>query len=351
MYLKEGDVYRIVDVSALVSGLEDGEAYLLNADIKGFFLTKTEKFKIPKKIYGNSEKIADRVLKRYNETGKSLGVALTGLKGSGKSLTAKMICLKSNMPTIIVNTNFSGSGFESLISKLSEEKGIIVLFDEFEKVYAKDQENLLSLLDGTIVHNCIFIFTTNNKYNHYLENRLSRIHYHIEYKGLDSETIEEVIDDLLINKEYRSELLNILEFMNEVNLDLLICFISEINMFDESPSKVLPYLNIIVESQKYEVKCFVSGIEVELYNPKRNMVLFEEEYFLELKSGKLELLKPLISEKIYDKLTELDDNGIDLKLFQFKKDGKNYVFKLTEDILLIFTKDSVKEFSFSNLKF
>ena len=349
MYLKSGKDYRVVDATTLVNELDNNGIYLLNSDMQGFFLSKTDSFKIPSKIYGDSVRIADRVIQRYRNTNKSIGVALTGLKGSGKSLTAKLISQKSNLPTIIVNSHYTGANFETLISDLSKSSGVVIFFDEFDKVYSQKQEELLSLLDGTIQHNCIFIFTTNSKYNTYLENRLSRIHYHIKYEGLDLTTINEVIDDLLVDKQWKPQLLNVLGMIGQVNLDLLISYISEINMFNESPLEILPYLNIAMDNQKYQLSVFINGEEIKSMTSERNMTLFRDHVYVECSNTEEDILKSKLSPELFEFFSKnVDDVTIDLKKYSYLKEGNSYIFKLHDCIALKISKIEEKPFSFSN---
>ncbi len=63
----------------------------------------------------------------------NMGVLLNGVKGTGKSVTAKLICneLKNFLPIIIVDKAYEG--LPQFISKIQQE--VIIFIDEFEKVF------------------------------------------------------------------------------------------------------------------------------------------------------------------------------------------------------------------------
>lgn len=130
--------------------------------------------------------------------------------------------------------------------------------EEFEKIYSEQKGNqsaLLSIMDGVFEGKKLFLLTCNNELeiNDALISRPSRIYYSKEYFGLEPEVISEVIDDLLINKEYKQELERICFILGSVNMDSLISIIDEMNRYEESPSEVLKYLNVKPEDAFYEI--------------------------------------------------------------------------------------------------
>lgn len=71
---------------------------------------------------------------------------LTGIKGSGKTVTSKQICNRLGLPVIVVPKNF-----ERLTPFLNDIKqNVIVLFDEYEKIFKDEDAILLPLMDGAM---------------------------------------------------------------------------------------------------------------------------------------------------------------------------------------------------------
>jgi len=89
-------------------------------------------------------------MRTFTDRSNSTGVLLTGEKGSGKTLLAKHLSIMGydmGIPTIVINSAWTGDSFNKLIQDI--EQPLIVMFDEFEKVYNREeQEKMLTLLDG-----------------------------------------------------------------------------------------------------------------------------------------------------------------------------------------------------------
>ena len=197
------------------------------------------------KFYGDTS-IVKHWLTSYNVTARNTGIILTGIKGSGKTLLSKKCAIDSGLPIIIIDAPYADDEFVSFIT--NPELGDVCIFiDEFEKVYSKkdNAHSLLSILDGAFNTHNLFIFTCNSMYdNEYLINRPSRIKYRTHFESLPEETINEVIQDLLIYPEYADEIRKILLEINIVTFDLLITLINETNIFKESPILLAKNLNI-----------------------------------------------------------------------------------------------------------
>src|ERR1700744_745758 len=59
----------------------------------GFYFTQFDSFKLPKKVYGNHQADALRILNTFSQRPSTTGVLLTGEKGSGKTLLTKTIAV------------------------------------------------------------------------------------------------------------------------------------------------------------------------------------------------------------------------------------------------------------------
>lgn len=241
--------------------------YIIKVDPFGnMFLEQIENFTFNGKQYGDNIRHTERIMTTFMSRGASTGVMLAGEKGSGKSLLAKSLSIagaKFNIPTIVINSPFKGDAFNKLIQDINQP--CIVLFDEFEKVYDKDdQEAILTLLDGVFPSKKLFILTCNDKYriDTHMRNRPGRIYYMIDFKGLDAEFITEYCNDNLDDKSYIDKICSIASLFEEFNFDMLKALVEEMNRYKESPQDALRMLNAKPEfdaGSKYNVTLKVDG--------------------------------------------------------------------------------------------
>ena len=237
-----------VDGSSIVNELPVGVYTASFHPMKGYFLTASESFTLPQKIYGASNNRSARILKTFEDrSATSTGVLLIGEKGSGKTLLAKSLSvdgMKKGYPTILISSDLRGPDFNDFIAQLPP---CIVLFDEFEKVYGKEeQQELLSLLDGVVNTHKLYVLTANDKFqiDSHFSNRPGRIFYYLEYGGIDEKTITEFCEDKLKNKNYIPEIVSIAKYMGVFTFDMLSCLVEETNRQSCKPSECLDMLNI-----------------------------------------------------------------------------------------------------------
>lgn len=170
----------------------------------GFWLTKHDDLVINEgTIYGDHARKADKILKSFQISARNFGVILSGKKGIGKSLLARMIANKSienDMPVIIVDAAISG--ISNFLSSIQQE--VTIIFDEFEKTFRKTDDSdpqieMLSLFDGIDNGKKLFVITCNNPrdLNEFLVNRPGRFHYHFEITCPAPEEIRAYMTDKL----------------------------------------------------------------------------------------------------------------------------------------------------------
>lgn len=255
---------------------------------RGFYLSRVEDFTLPKKLYGTTRQVASRILETYKDRPNTTGVLLNGTKGSGKSLAMKQVSvegLKQGISTIIVGSAYCGEGFNKFISSITEEA--ILIFDEFEKVYDKDQQNqLLTLFDGIFSTKKLFILTVNDRYsvNEYMQNRPGRIYYNIRYNGLESAFIREYCEDRLEDQSYMESILAYSGLFTDFNFDMLQALVEELNRYKETVAQALEVLNIKHTGSlpTYNIEYFTSkGEKVPEKNigPKVTRRLLTDEVF------------------------------------------------------------------------
>ena len=264
--IQNGEIYTINDIQGTYDKLPVG-VYNLHLTQKGFHLEKTADFTLPSKIYGDMS-IIDRWLKTYHDKKRNLGIILQGLKGGGKTITAKLLAIKAGLPIINISQGYNGPDFAQFITNPCLGDCVIFL-DEYEKVYKNgynnsDDENdsLLSILDGPYQTHHLFIFTVNETtISRNLINRPSRIFYKKNYGGLTLSEIEEVVDDKLVNKNLKKDLLLTCSKLFQISYDVLVSIIEEVNRFNEPASKCIEYMNLTPENSTFTIYQYFDTID------------------------------------------------------------------------------------------
>lgn len=235
IWINVGNRYMLGESSHQVNKLNPG-VYRLDYDqLQGLFLTKTgDEFKMPSKLYGSDSEFADRCVKTYHATKGNMGILLNGVKGTGKTVTAQLICNKLQLPVIVVHDK--QEGLPTFLNTIQQD--VVVMVDEYEKIYSHYDYSILTVMDGVLstTFRRLFLLTTNDSHvNHNMLQRPSRIRYVKEFVDLDRKTIEEVVDDLLINKELRNDVIEYLSMLETITIDIAKSMIEEVNIHNESP--------------------------------------------------------------------------------------------------------------------
>ncbi len=272
-FMRSGNTYRIARKEALdiTEHLPGGNYTVVKDQMSGqLYLEGIDKFNVPSKIYGDCLRHTDRVVKTFLDRPNATGVMLTGEKGAGKTLLTKNVCMKlasMDIPTIVINAPWCGDTFNSFIQSI--EQPCAILFDEFEKVYDRDdQEKILTLLDGVFPSKKLFLLTSNDKWrvDFHMRNRPGRIYYMLDFKGVDSNFIREYCNDNLEAKEHIERIVNLSSMFKEFNFDMLKALVEEMNRFGETPQQSLAMLNAKPEfdgETRYEVKLIHEGREIQ----------------------------------------------------------------------------------------
>ena len=251
----------------------------------GFYLTEHPNIEVQEKIYGVHDNKVKKVIRAFEIFERSLGIILSGDKGIGKSIFAKMVCQKTiekGYPVIIVDE--AHKGVARFIENIEQE--CVVLFDEFDKTFKSNKENdeqakLLSLFDGTAGGKKMYIVTCNELYglNDYIVNRPGRFHYHFRFEYPTATDIQEYLEDKL-EKEYCGEIDKVIEFAGRINLnyDCLRAIAFELNQ-GASFAEAIAELNILnVDKEEYDVYLYYeTGDVLHRYNYRTN--LYEERGF------------------------------------------------------------------------
>lgn len=336
----------------MTKGLKKGVYSLKYDDMMGFYLHEDEPFTFPKKMYGDDDVIIKRAIKKFNSIDRNLGVLLTGLKGSGKTVTAKKLCVESGLPVIIIPQCYAGPAFIEFMTS-SDLGSCVVFIDEFEKLYygdsgdrqlAQGSDDMLRILDGPYTTHNLFVFTTNSdRINECLINRPSRIFYRKNYGSLDSKIVYEVAEDMLDNKSYIDDLIYTCSLIPFVSFDILTSIIRESNLFNEKPSECVKYMNLMKEAVEVRVlqvmpdgKRLVDATSDRMLDLIGNRVFEMRKYII--KDGELALDE---DGDIYDYNTvdtaEIKHSGKVGEYVYTDKDGTKFIIQKVEKEASLFS--------------
>jgi len=344
-FLKSGNTYRVTKKEALdiTDQLPAGNYIIQKNEMTGeLFLEKIDSFQPIGKVYGDSLKNTSRIVNTFLDRPSTTGVMLTGEKGSGKTLLTKNVCMalaEQNIPTIVINAPWCGDKFNNFIQSI--EQPCAILFDEFEKTYDRDQqEMILTLLDGVFPTKKLFLLTCNDKWrvDSHMRNRPGRIFYMMDFKGLDADFIREYCNDKLNNKIHIESIVNVGSLFAEFNFDMLKALIEEMNRYNESPQEALAMLNAKPEfdsGTEYEINIVHNGKKVEYgrgkfegnpLQPKGIPVEFDTNPDDDDSDWEYKVFNPNTLVKVDANKGEFifEDNGTTLTLTRVKKQSYRY---------------------------
>ena len=237
-----GILYPIPGYASLLSSPGNGIFRIYeNPQTKRLGLEKIDDtFRFDFKIYDlDSEDIMSKIIKTwtsdlFRESNKNLGVIFNGLKGTGKTIAAKLLCNRIGLPVIVVSKLVDG--MLEFIQSLHFES--IILIDEAEKTFREEQEVLLKMIDG--VYNDmrkLYILTTNKlSIDENLLGRPGRIRYIKEFSNLSARAVNDVIDDNLKDISLKEEVLKVVDSLEISTIDILKAIIDECNIMGTVPS-------------------------------------------------------------------------------------------------------------------
>ena len=196
---------------------------------------------------------------------KNLGVIFNGLKGTGKTLSAKLLCNALDLPVLIVQYPYEG--LVNFLQSLCFE--CIVFIDEAEKTFKKgeDDDVLLRLIDG--VYNQtrkLYILTTNQlTLNDNLLGRPGRIRYRFEFGNLLPKAVKDYLDDNLLPEyvDQRKSILEQVDLLEISTIDILKALVDEVNIHGCLPESHC--LNIPTAKHAFEILEFYYIAELDRY--------------------------------------------------------------------------------------
>lgn len=230
------------NIEGLDYSLEANKVYTVEIDrySDDITLNVAPDLSLPEKVYTTEEntKFENKVINHFNKiTDGTVGVMLSGLKGTGKTVMVKNIALKSNLPIILIDNSFSPRMLVKLFNKF-ENTEICVIFDEIDKLGKDyDDDYLLRILDGINSSGKKLVLCTCNdveNINEYLMDRCSRIRYWKEFNEMSPSTIQTILEDKLNDKEEAKPLTDfIVENFKVISFDNIASFVDEVNEYPE----------------------------------------------------------------------------------------------------------------------
>lgn len=284
--ISSNNTYDIFDNSLRTYDKLPAQYYAVRFEqFRGFYLEKHSDIEISEdKVYGVHKSKVEKVFNSFKMFTRNLGIILSGDKGMGKSLFAKMVCVEAvnkGIPVIIIDKYIEN--IASYIERIDQEA--VVLFDEFDKTYgdirvqegsASPQSQLLSLFDGVSGGKKMFVITCNDirGLSDYLINRTGRFHYHFRFEYPTTDEIREYLADKLDERFY-GEINAVVAFSRRINLnyDCLRAIAFELNMGISFKEAILD-LNIINynDNTRYNITLrysngFTAGVNNYRFDP------------------------------------------------------------------------------------
>lgn len=270
VWLQNGRVLKQVENSVQIIDTLPKRIYTMNfnPDKNEIFLEDfADKFNFDFKIYGVESKLISHIMRTFESTANNLGIMFNGIKGTGKTITAKIIANKTNLPVILINAPYPG--LADFVSKINCP--CVLFFDEFEKNFkTKEGQDLelLSIMDGVFnsPYRRVFLLTTNKpSINENFIGRPSRIRYKKSFGNLQPEVVKEYLDDCLENKSKAPEILEFIDCLSISTIDILKCIVEEINIHKCSINDIRHLIN--VEQAQYQYNAKVYHTEFDTKNP------------------------------------------------------------------------------------
>lgn len=272
------------------------------AKMSGFYLEEYADIAVnEEKVYGGQPEKAQKVIEAYRRFDRNLGVILSGDKGIGKSLFARLLsvhAVRQGIPVLVVEQYISG--IASYLAGIDQR--VMLLFDEFDKTFGgikplegaqEPQTEMLGLFDGISQGKKLFVITCNEirHLNDCIINRPGRFHYHFRFDYPSEEEIRSYLTDKLEEKYY-DEINKIVEFSRKVDLnyDCLRAIALEVNS-GEKFNTAIQDLNILNMAQdKYDLAVHfrngkvigAQGVDIDFFSQEKKSVGISEDNYNEV---------------------------------------------------------------------
>ena len=260
----EGNKLYLSYPSKEFDNLDNGAIYTVSVDDFGRFylVKKSDGYKFDYKLYGLETDFINRVIKTYSKTQGNLGILLNGIKGTGKTVSSKLIAAKSNLPIVLIDRRIDG--IHTFLNSITQD--ITIFIDEYEKVFGESSA-MLTIMDGALnsTHRRLFLMTTNELYvDRNLIERPSRIRYLKMFNNLQPEVVEEIVDDILEFPYLKKECISFISSLETITIDVVKAVLNEVNIHEEAPSVFESVFNVKKIKGNYNVNLVEDGKLSEL---------------------------------------------------------------------------------------
>ena len=269
-WIQNGSNYKRVEgnvsnVDTIPKGI-----YNVGLSMTGWYLERTaDEFVFNYKVYGLQSKFMQHVLTAFENTKGNFGILLNGTKGTGKSVTAKVLANKFNLPVIVVKS-FGENNTQLIEFLASFNFDCVFFFDEFEKNFSDRDSSILQIMDGvyTSEYRRIFLLTTNEtNINDNLISRPSRLRYIHEFGNLEPEITREYLNDTLNDKSHIEDIIDFVDTLQISTIDILKSIVEEINIFGfDKFMEDKSFFNIKTAAYTYRTKRIYLRNDEELHN-------------------------------------------------------------------------------------
>jgi len=303
-----GDIYSPEKFSHQLEKLPVA-VYLIGQSMFGYYLEKIEdKFEFPYKIYGLERDLINRVKRTYEAGNSNLGILLNGIKGTGKTVTAKQICNELGLPVILINQAFENmSNVAEFIADI--EQDVIVFFDEYEKIFKNGDDAMLTIMDGALNNEFrkVFVLTTNNlRINDNLIQRPGRIRYLKTFSNLTLENILEIVDDKLQFPEFKDDTIQFISQLELITVDIVSAVVQEVNIHQEAPANFETIFNVTKIRGSHDVYKVTKGGDGKLKEEKIFTEATVSPYYISKENSVGDSL--YINKKYFGEIKEVIDN-------------------------------------------
>ena len=233
-WIQNGSNYKRVEGNVSNVDTVPKGIYNVGLSMTGWYLERTaDEFVFNYKVYGLQSKFMQHVLTAFENTKGNFGILLNGTKGTGKSVVAKILANKFNLPVVVVKS-FGENNAQLIEFLASFNFDCVFFFDEFEKNFSDKDSSILQIMDGvyTSEYRRIFLLTTNEtNINDNLISRPSRLRYIHEFGNLEPEIIREYLNDTLNDKSRIEDVVDFVDTLQISTIDILKSIVEEINIF------------------------------------------------------------------------------------------------------------------------